>query len=229
MDDIVKIINLNKSYKSKNNVLTQVLISLSLNVKKNEYLALMGPSGAGKSTLLFLLGALDKPDAGEIIYKIDNKEYFPANMNDKKLSGFRNKELGFIFQFHYLLPEFTAVENVMIPSMILGDSKNKSNEIAIKLLEKVGLKDKLHNKPSELSGGEQQRVAIARALINNPKILLADEPTGNLDSKNSEMVIELLHQIKSEYNLTLIIATHSDYVANSADRVCHLIDGKIEF
>lgn len=228
MNSIIEINNLSKSFISKNGLRTIVLNELKLSIKNNEFVALMGPSGAGKSTLLYLMGLLDKPDIGEIVFNLNNKTTLPINFSDNELSKFRNKEIGFIFQFYHLLPEFNALENVMIPAIIAGKKQSEAKNIALEMIEKIGLANKINNKPNELSGGEQQRIAIARALINKPKIILADEPTGNLDSKNADMVVELLHQIKSDYAVTMIMATHSSEIAKSTDRIFNLKDGKID-
>ncbi len=229
MSNIIDIKNISKSFTNSKGVSNRVLYNLNLEVEQDEFLAIRGPSGAGKSTLLYLLGMVDSPDAGAISYNIDGKNVNPLGFNDKKLSEFRNRNIGFIFQFYYLLPEFSSLENVMIPALISGKSYNQAETLARELIDKVGLQDRLHNKPSELSGGEQQRIAIARALINQPKIILADEPTGNLDTANSKMVIELLFKIKREYSVTFVIATHSEDIANAADKVLMLRDGKLNF
>lgn len=205
----------------------QVLKKLSIEVYKGEFLAIMGPSGVGKSTLLYILGSLDKPDAGKVNLFIDGKSYDYTTMNDDALSKFRNKKIGFIFQFHHLLPEFTALENVMIPAMIGGASYKEALNRAEELLKEVNAESVRYQKPIELSGGEQQRVAIARALINNPAIILADEPTGNLDTKNAENILQLLKQLQSRYLITIIVATHSQDVANIASRRLQMLDGKI--
>ncbi len=218
--------NLKKSFALKGQPVNTVLNNVSLNVAYKEFVALMGASGVGKSTLLYLLGALDKPDSGEIILNFD-KEYVISKLKDDKLNDIRNKNIGFVFQFHHLLPEFTALENVMLPALIAGESNNEAQKKALDLMERVGVGKLLKNKPMELSGGEQQRVAIARALVNRPQLLLADEPTGNLDSANAQLVMNLLKELRSEYELTLIIATHDSYIAQSADRVVKMADGKI--
>jgi len=219
--------NIRKVFKIESDTKIEVLRDLNISIDYGDSVALMGPSGAGKSTLLYILGALDKPDSGSIIYNNGNEELDILKLTDSKLSRFRNKFIGFIFQFHHLLPEFTTLENVMIPGIIAGVSRNNLKSAAIELLERVGMTHRLEHKPAELSGGEQQRVAIARALINSPKIMLADEPTGNLDSANSRAVLDLLAEIKRDYNLTLLIATHSKEVAQFADRLCVMGDGVI--
>lgn len=228
MNTIIEVNNLSKSFISKNGVKTIVLDELQLSINHKQFVALMGPSGAGKSTLLYLMGLLDKPDKGEIAFIIDQKRFIPTNDTDNQLSKFRNREIGFIFQFYHLLPEFNALENTMIPAIIAGKNQSDAKKIAMELIKKIGLSSKMYNKPNELSGGEQQRIAIARALVNKPKIILADEPTGNLDSKNATMVVELLHQIKSEYDVTMLMATHSSEIAKTTDKIFYLKDGKID-
>ncbi len=218
--------NLKKSFALKGQPVNTVLNDVCLNVVNNEFVALMGASGVGKSTLLYLLGALDKPDSGDIILNFD-KEYVISKLKDDKLNEIRNKNIGFVFQFHHLLPEFTALENVMLPALIAGDSSSDASKKATSLMDRVGVGKLQKNKPMELSGGEQQRVAIARALVNKPQLLLADEPTGNLDSANAQLVLNLLKELRAEYELTLIIATHDSFIANSADRVVKMADGKI--
>ncbi len=227
MKAIIEIRNISKSFISKNNIITNVLDDCSLDIYENEFVAIMGPSGAGKSTLLYILGLLDKADKGNISYIFNGSIINPTKMSDKKLSNFRNSNLGFIFQFYHLLPEFTALENVMIPSILAGNTQKNAMIIAKELINNFRLIDKINNKPNELSGGEQQRIAIARSLINNPKIILADEPTGNLDSKNADLVLDILHKIKNEYKITMLMATHSNEIAKQTDRIMYLKDGKI--
>ena len=219
--------NIVKSFQIRGEDKTVVLDSLNFEVEKGQFTALVGPSGVGKSTLLYLLGTLDKPDSGEIIVESEGKIYDITKMDDFALSKLRNKLLGFVFQFSQLLPEFTAIENVMIPAFIAGTGKKGANEKASYLLDKVGMNHRANHKPSELSGGEQQRIAIARALINDPQIILADEPTGNLDAANSLAVLDLFQKIMDEYSLTCIVATHSSDVANVAGRICTMGYGKI--
>jgi lipoprotein-releasing system ATP-binding protein len=202
----------------------EVIKGIDLIVIEGELIVIMGPSGVGKSTLLHLIGGLDHPTKGTIL--IDNINIF--DLNDKQLAAFRNRSIGFIFQFHHLLPEFTALENVMIPAMMYHKRENKIEENAIKLLTEVGLKHRLLHKPGELSGGEQQRVAVARALINKPRLVLADEPTGNLDKKNSEMLYQLIIRLNKEFKHTFIIVTHNEMMSKEADRVIELEDGKIK-
>lgn len=202
----------------------KVLKGIDLSVGKAEVVAIVGASGAGKSTLLQILGTLSRPDGGQLlINSID-----PFLLNDKKLSAFRANELGFVFQFHHLLPEFTALENVMIPAMIAGKSASEAKEKASELLGIVGLSERLSHKPSELSGGEQQRVAIARALVNSPSVLLADEPTGNLDSATKQEIQDLFLQVRRELEQTIVIVTHDTELANACDRSLKMKDGLFE-
>lgn len=200
-----------------------VLKGVSLQIEKGEIISIVGASGAGKSTLLHLLGTLDTADKGEIFINDQNIR----GLKGKALASFRNKHLGFIFQFHQLLPEFTAIENVEIPALIAGVSKSEATKKAISLLELIGLGNRLHHKPSELSGGEQQRVAIARALINEPDIILADEPSGNLDSENAKALHELFFELRAKFNQTFIIVTHNPELANMADRKLTMKDGVV--
>ena len=199
-----------------------ILNGVNLSIKQKEIVSIVGSSGAGKTTLLQILGTLDSPSSGNL--KINNTN--PFELSSDGLSRFRNKEIGFIFQFHQLLPEFTAYENVMLPGLIRGDSKKESKERAIMLLEKIGLKDRINHKPSELSGGEQQRAAVCRALFNQPKIIFGDEPSGNLDTKNSQELHELFFQLREEFNQTFVIVTHNKDLAKMADRTLMMMDGK---
>lgn len=215
--------NLVKEYKISKDKTLQVLKNINISIYEGEIISIVGPSGAGKSTLLHLLGTLDKPTSGEILF--ENKNVF--SLNGDKLSKFRNSKIGFIFQFHHLLPEFSALENVAIASMISGRSLKEVSGKAKSYLEDVGLGDRLNHKPSELSGGEAQRVAIARALINSPAVILADEPTGNLDTQNSEDVMKLLFDLRGKYNRTFVIVTHNEKFASMTDRTLHMVDGKI--
>ncbi|NLO19064.1 MAG: ABC transporter ATP-binding protein [Ignavibacteria bacterium] len=225
--NIITAKNIKKSYFSKSKRETEVLNDLSFKIKQSEFLAIMGASGVGKSTLLHILGGLDSFDEGKIEFSIDNQIYEINSLNSNEIADFRNKHIGFVFQFHHLLPEFSAIENVMIPALIAGKSSSEARREAQYLLEKVGTFHRAAHKPSELSGGEQQRVAIARALINKPSIILADEPTGNLDGSNAEAVLNLLLEIRKEYKQTLIIATHSAEIAKNAERLCIMREGKI--
>ena len=203
-----------------------VLKGVNLSVKKSEIISIVGPSGAGKTTLLNILGTLVKPsDEYRYDLKINNLKI--NELSDNKLSKFRNKNLGFIFQFHQLLPEFTAIENVCIPAYINGIPKKKAETKAAELLSFLGLDNRFNHKPSELSGGEQQRVAVARALINNPPVVLADEPSGNLDSKSASQLHELFLSLRNKYRNTFIIVTHNKELASMADKTITMSDGKI--
>ena len=209
-----------KSYKiSKKNSLP-VLKGITLDIYDGEIVAIVGKSGTGKSTLLHILGTLDKPDSGEVLFEGNNV----FDMSEKNVSEFRNKSIGFIFQFHHLLPEFTALENVMIASMISG---KKNEEKAKNLLKEVGIAERENHKPSEISGGEAQRVAIARALINSPRLVLADEPTGNLDTENADAVMKILFSLREKFNHTFVIVTHNEEFAQRCDRVINLKDGVV--
>lgn len=203
---------------------TSILKGISLEIKTSEIVTLVGPSGAGKSTLLSILGTLEKPTTGKVL--IDNEDVF--KMNDNKIAAFRNKHIGFVFQFHHLLPEFTALENVFIPALIKGENKTIAQKKAKELLDRVGLSHRYNYKPSELSGGEQQRVAVARALINQPKVIFADEPTGNLDSTKAEELHHLFFELREEFQQTFVIVTHNEHLSKIADRTIHIVDGKIE-
>lgn len=200
-----------------------VLKGVDLNIKKGEIVSIVGPSGSGKSTLLHILGTLDKPDKGELL--IDGKKI--NFVSDKQVAAFRNAHIGFVFQFHHLLPEFTAVENVSIPAWIAGKKKKEITDKAVMLLESLGLGNRLEHKPQALSGGEQQRVAVARALINDPKIIFADEPTGNLDSANAKELHQLFFNLRQQFNQTFLIVTHNEELATMSDRILHMKDGKI--
>lgn len=215
-------IQANGIYKSFGNV--DVIKGIDLHINKGEIVAIVGASGAGKSTLLQILGTLDKPDKGKVI--IDNQDI--TSLNQKNLASFRNKKIGFVFQFHHLLPEFTALENICIPAFIAGMPKKEAANKAMALLEYLRLTERASHKPSMLSGGEQQRVAIARALINNPAIILADEPSGNLDSQNAKELHELFFSLREKTGQTFVIVTHNPSLANMADRALTIVDGKIE-
>ena len=202
----------------------EVLKGVDLDIKKSEIVAIVGPSGAGKTTLLQILGTLDKPSSSDSLV-INNTDIL--KLNDKLLSKFRNTHIGFIFQFHQLLPEFTALENVCIPGFIANRSKKEVEKEANEILEFLGLSDRKHHKPSELSGGEQQRVAVARALINKPDVIFADEPSGNLDTISSRNLHELFFKLRKEFNQTFVIVTHNEELAEMADRKLEMKDGKI--
>jgi len=224
MSSILKIENLNKSYKEKKNEL-KIIQDLNWELSEGDFVAVLGKSGSGKSTFLNLIGILDKADSGNILIEGQNVNDLSDNQRDK----IRNKFLGFVFQFHYLLPEFTALENVMLPALSNPHvNKKEIRERAISLLNEVELGERLNHKPSELSGGEKQRVAIARALINEPKILLADEPTGNLDGETSEVIHNILHRINKEKKQTIIVVTHSEELANVCKDRVYLKKGKLE-
>ena len=198
-----------------------VLKGVDIDINKGEIVSIVGSSGAGKSTLLHILGTLDKADKGQIILNGQHLE----TLNGRKLSAFRNKHIGFVFQFHHLLPEFTALENVCIPGWIAGDKKKEVVIKATALLKTLGLENRLENKPQQLSGGEQQRVAVARALINNPSIVMADEPTGNLDSANAKELHQLFIDLRNQFNQTFLIVTHNEELAKMSDRILMMKDG----
>ncbi|MGL5256229.1 MAG: ABC transporter ATP-binding protein [Proteocatella sp.] len=203
---------------------TQVLHGIDIELSTQELVSIIGPSGCGKTTLLNIVGTLDSATTGEIYFMDKNI----ARLNDQEISEFRNENLGFIFQFHHLLPEFTALENVLIPTWIKQKrASRKEEQRAVELLEIVGLKDRINNKATDLSGGQQQRVAIARALINSPKLLLADEPTGNLDSETTEQVYELFKKINKELHTTMLIVTHDSNLAQKSDRIIKMKDGHV--
>ena len=204
----------------------EVLKGVNLHIKKGEIVAVVGPSGAGKTTLLQILGTLDTP-VKEKNFKLQVNNISLNNLADRELSSFRNEHIGFIFQFHQLLPEFSAIENVCIPAYIGKKSNQDANNRAMEILEFLGLSQRIHHKPNELSGGEQQRVAVARALINNPSVILADEPSGNLDSEAAKNLHELFFKLRDEFGQTFIIVTHNEELANMADRKLTMIDGKI--
>ena len=210
--------NIHKRYGS-----VEVLKGVDMEIEKGEVVSIVGPSGSGKSTLLHILGTLDKADAG-----IVNMNNIAINsLNGKKLAAFRNEHIGFVFQFHHLLPEFTALENVCIPGWLAGRKKTEVKAEAEKLLSMLGLSHRMENKPNQLSGGEQQRVAVARALINKPDIVMADEPTGNLDSVNAKELHQLFFDLRDKFNQTFLIVTHNEELAQLSDRILHMKDGKI--
>jgi lipoprotein-releasing system ATP-binding protein len=220
---ILKAENISKSYKKSNADKLQILKDVSLTIEAKKITMIVGASGAGKSTLLHILSGLDKPDKGTVFIKDTNI----FKLNDEKLSKFRNQNIGFIFQFHHLLPEFTALENVAIAKMINGLSLKEASLESLELLDSVGLKDRMDHKPAELSGGEQQRVAVARALANNPYIIFADEPTGNLDSKNSNMIHELFVELQKKFDLTFLVVTHNKELVALGNYVLEMKDGQI--
>lgn len=202
----------------------KVLKGVDVQIQSSEVISIVGSSGAGKTTLLTILGTLDKASSGEIVF--DNTNI--TSLSEKKLAAFRNQHIGFVFQFHHLLPEFTAIENVCIPAFINKISKKEAETKALELLDLLGLKERAHHKPSELSGGEQQRVAVARALINNPKVIFADEPSGNLDSENAQNLHQLFFKLRDELKQTIVVVTHNETLANMADRKLIMKDGLIQ-
>ena len=201
----------------------QVLKGVDVHINKGEVVSIVGASGAGKSTLLHILGTLDRPDSGKVMFE----EQVVTSMSSRQLALFRNKHIGFIFQFHNLLPEFTALENVCIPAFIAKSDVKESEQRAQELLHFLGLAERAQHKPNQLSGGEQQRVAVARALMNNPDVILADEPSGNLDSKNARELHQLFFTLREKYNQTFVIVTHNDELASLADRALVMKDGKL--
>jgi lipoprotein-releasing system ATP-binding protein len=215
---MIELIDLKKSYGN-----LQVLKGISEIIHSSEIVSVVGPSGAGKTTLLQLIGSLSRPDSGKLL--IDGVDIF--SLKDKELSAFRNQKIGFVFQFHQLLPEFTALENVCIPAFISGKTKKESEFKANELLSYLGLSDRISHKPAELSGGEQQRVAVARALVNSPALLLADEPSGNLDQHNKQELHKLFFQLRDEFKLTIVVVTHDSGLADMSDRKISLLDGRI--
>lgn len=223
MSVILEAKNIYKSYKSNSNNVLQVLKNVNLSINENEISIIVGASGSGKSTLLHILSGLDEPDSGEVLFYGENIH----NFNSEQMANFRNKNIGFVFQFHHLLPEFTAIENVAIPYMVDGKNLKTALSKAEEMLNLVGLNDRLHHKPAELSGGEQQRVAVARALVNNPAIIFADEPTGNLDSVNSEIIHQLFVKLKNELQKTFVIVTHNPDLIKLADTIFEIKDGVV--
>ena len=216
---MIKLEGITKSFGS-----LQVLKGIDLEINKGEIVSIVGPSGAGKTTLLQIMGTLDEPDVG--VVQIDGTVV--SRMKEKELSAFRNKNIGFVFQFHQLLPEFTALENVMIPALIAGVSSKEAHERAVKILDFMGLVDRASHKPNELSGGEKQRVAVARALINDPAVILADEPSGSLDTHNKEDLHQLFFDLRDRLGQTFVIVTHDEGLAKITDRTVHIVDGMIK-
>lgn len=216
---MIRIENLKKQFGD-----LQVLKGVSLEVERGEVISIVGPSGAGKTTLLQLIGTLDKPTAGKIFF--DGEEV--SQMNSKRLATFRNKHIGFVFQFHQLLPEFTALENIVIPALIAGRDRKEAEKKAFELLRIMNLEERAHHKPAEMSGGENQRIAVARALINHPDVILADEPSGSLDSHNKEELHKLFFDLRDKFGQTFIIVTHDETLAKLTDRTIRMVDGTIE-
>lgn len=215
---MIQLRNITKSFDT-----IQVLKGIDLDVQKGEIVSIVGPSGAGKTTLLQIMGTLEKTDGGSV--QIDGQ--IISDLSPRKLADFRNKNIGFVFQFHQLLPEFNALENVMIPALIAGTSQKEANKRAMELLRFMGLEDRATHKPNELSGGEKQRVAVARALMNRPAVVMADEPSGSLDSQNKEELHQLFFELRKAYGQTFVIVTHDESLASMTDRTIHIIDGQI--
>lgn len=215
---ILKASHINKSFGK-----LPILRDVNLSVEKGEIVSIVGASGAGKSTFLHIIGTLDKPDSGDLIINDVNI----AGLGERKLSLFRNQHIGFVFQFHHLLPEFSALENVCIPAFINGINKKQAESRAMELLARLGVENRAHHKPSEMSGGEQQRVSVARALVNNPSLILADEPSGNLDSENATSLHQLFFELRESLHQTFIIVTHNEELAGISDRTIHMRDGMI--
>ena len=215
---MIELDNITRSFGS-----LQVLKGISLNIDRGEVVSITGPSGAGKTTLLQIMGSLDKPDGGRVLY--DGKDI--TRMNEKEISAFRNKHIGFVFQFHQVLPEFTALENITIPMLIAGQGMRQANARAKELLALMGLAERADHKPSELSGGEKQRIAVARALANQPDVILADEPSGSLDTRNKEELHKLFFSLRDQLGQTFVIVTHDESLAAMTDRTIRLLDGSI--
>ena len=215
--------DIHKTYSTGKDSSLNVLKGISLSIAEGEIIAIIGPSGAGKSTLVHILGLLDRPTDGNVIF--EGKSI--TSLRDEEISTIRNKKIGFVFQFHHLLPEFTSLENVLMPTLIGGKSIKRETGRAKSLLSEVGLAERINHKPSELSGGEQQRVAVARALMNNPKIIFADEPSGNLDSENADKLHNLIFDLRSRFGQSFVIVTHNKELAMRADRIVTMMDGRI--
>jgi len=220
---LVKIMGLHKRFTLEKREIP-ILNGVEIEIQKGELLCIVGASGAGKSTLLHIIGGLDHPSSGKVLF--DGEDIF--RFSEPQMAQFRNKKIGFVFQFHHLLPEFTALENTMMPAWIQGNNNKLIEEEAKQILKEVGLEMRIFHRPGELSGGEQQRVAMARALILNPQLVLADEPTGNLDTHTSKSVFSLLRRIQHEKGITLVMVTHNESLAKQADRIVKIVDGKIE-
>ena len=223
MSSILRITNVKKSFKAPENGVVNVLNGVNLEIKPETITSIIGSSGSGKSTLLHIIAGLDKIDSGLIEWQGDDI----TQWDDKKIATFRNTEIGFIFQFHHLLPEFSAIENVMIPAIIHGKSERESNLLAKELLDEFGLSHRIEHRPNQLSGGEQQRVAMARALINTPALILADEPTGNLDEKNSSTVLKYLLTLRDRFNVSILMVTHDKSITEDGDFIFEMNDGKL--
>lgn len=223
MNSLLRITNIKKNFKAPENGVVNVLNGVNLEIKPETITSIIGSSGSGKSTLLHIIAGLDKIDSGLIEWQGDDI----TQWDDKKMATFRNTEIGFIFQFHHLLPEFSAIENVMIPAIIHGKSERESNRLAKELLDEFGLSHRIEHRPNQLSGGEQQRVAMARALINTPALILADEPTGNLDEKNSSTVLKYLLTLRDRFKVSILMVTHDKSITKDGDFIFEMNDGKL--